>query len=80
MGASEGEKAAGEEAARLGGDEGERVGREIAGDEGARIGREIGADAARTAGRRHGRKVGKLAGKTIQTFRHKRSSTIVCRS
>ena len=62
VGATEGEKAAGEEAARLGGDEGERVGREIAGDEGARIGREVGADAARTAGRRHGRKVGKLAG------------------
>merc|ERR1711915_909824 len=52
----------GEEAARLGGDEGERVGREIAGDEGARIGREVGAEAARLAGAKHGRRVGKLEG------------------
>merc|ERR1740131_926891 len=46
----------------LGGDEGERIGREIAGEEGAKLGREIGAEAARIAGARVGLKVGKLAG------------------
>merc|ERR1712106_1027360 len=55
------------------GDEGERIGREIAGDEGAKLGREIGAQAARLAGARVGLKVGKLAGAKEGRFAGKKA-------